>query len=90
VIAEQTFDDGQQTRLLADVAGAVAWSPDVETTLRRVAELMVPRLADWCVIDVLDEKRDREMLGIELVPSGLGRCAGCDAEQHRCVARVRE
>jgi signal transduction histidine kinase len=51
VIADRRFD-AQQTRLLADVAAAVAWSPDAHAALRRVAELIVPRLADWCAIDV--------------------------------------
>jgi signal transduction histidine kinase len=52
VIADRTFDDAQRMRLLADVAGAVAWAPDAEEALRRVAGLVVPRLADWCAVDV--------------------------------------
>jgi signal transduction histidine kinase/DNA-binding response OmpR family regulator len=34
--------------LLADISTLLATSLDYETTLRQVAELMVPRLADWC------------------------------------------
>jgi signal transduction histidine kinase len=32
----------------------VAWSVDSGSTLRRVAALLVPRLADWCIVDVRD------------------------------------
>ncbi|MBV9774733.1 MAG: PAS domain S-box protein [Gemmatimonadetes bacterium] len=42
-------------RFLSDAGRALASSLDYETTLRRVAELAVPRLADLCVIDVLEE-----------------------------------
>ena len=36
---------------------AATWpsSLDYETTLERVAWLAVPALADWCLVDVLDE-----------------------------------
>jgi PAS domain S-box-containing protein len=48
----------RQRRLdfLADASGLLASSLDYETTLRRVAELAVQDLADWCVVDVLDEE----------------------------------
>ncbi len=40
---------------LAEVGQVLASSLDYETTLKRVAELSVPRLADWCIVDMLDE-----------------------------------
>jgi PAS domain S-box-containing protein len=40
---------------LARAAGVTASSSDYETTLRRVAELAVRELADWCLVDVVDE-----------------------------------
>jgi signal transduction histidine kinase len=49
-----SFDKGRGAQLLAEVAGAVAWSGDPATTLPRVAALLVPRLADWCIVDVRD------------------------------------
>ena len=52
--AEHILDDRQRVELLADAAGAVAWSPDPSTALSRVARLAVPRLADWCAVDILD------------------------------------
>jgi signal transduction histidine kinase len=50
----QILDDPQRAQLLADVAGAVAWSSGFVGALRRLAELSVPRLADWCMIDIVD------------------------------------
>jgi signal transduction histidine kinase len=55
VSAEHFLNDRQRVELLADAAGAVAWSPDPTVALSRVARLAVPRLADWCTVDVLDD-----------------------------------
>jgi signal transduction histidine kinase len=49
-----SFDEGPGAQLLAEVARAVAWSADSARTLPRVAALLVPRLADWCIVDVRD------------------------------------
>ena len=40
---------------LADASAVLATSLDLETTLRRIAALAVPRLADWCVVDMRTE-----------------------------------
>jgi len=55
VSAEHFLDDRQRVELLADAAGAVARSSDPSVALSRVARLAVPRLADWCAVDVLDD-----------------------------------
>ena len=44
-----------ELRLLADAGRELAGSLEWEETLRTVARLAVPRLADWCAIDVLHE-----------------------------------
>jgi PAS domain S-box-containing protein len=41
-------------RFLAEAGEALASSLDYEETLQRVARLVVPDLADWCGVDVLD------------------------------------
>ncbi len=41
--------------LLVEAGAALAGSLDPQTTMREVAKLTVPRLADLCVIDLLDE-----------------------------------
>ncbi|HEY9230806.1 MAG TPA: PAS domain S-box protein, partial [Blastocatellia bacterium] len=40
----------QRARFLAEASAALASSLDYEVTLRRVAELAVPQLADWCAV----------------------------------------
>ena len=42
-------------RFLAEAGQLLASSLDYEQTLERVARMIVPRLADWCGIDMLDE-----------------------------------
>ena len=45
---------------MAEASRVLASSMDYAETLRRVARLAVPRLADWCAIDVLERsRRDR-------------------------------
>jgi PAS domain S-box-containing protein len=51
--AEQ--EAGERVTFLAEAGRLLGSSLDYETTLRRVAALAVPRLADWCAIDMLDE-----------------------------------
>ncbi len=41
---------------LSEVSAALAGSLDVAVTLDTVARLAVPRLADWCFIELLDDK----------------------------------
>jgi signal transduction histidine kinase len=54
VRAEATLNDVQRAEVLAAAAGAMVWSRDSAAAARAVAEAAVPRLADWCAIDVLD------------------------------------
>jgi PAS domain S-box-containing protein len=41
-------------RFLADASRVLAGSLDYQATLRAVAELAVPQIADWCGVDVVD------------------------------------
>jgi PAS domain S-box-containing protein len=45
-------------RFLAEAGEALAGSIDPEATLARVAQFVVPALADWCIVDVLDDDGD--------------------------------
>ncbi|HET6510728.1 MAG TPA: ATP-binding protein, partial [Candidatus Kapabacteria bacterium] len=51
----------ENLRLLAESSEILASSLDYETTLRSVAQLAVPSLADWCTVDMVnaDGKVDR-------------------------------
>jgi PAS domain S-box-containing protein len=59
-----THDDEAVARFLADVGRVLSESLDVETTLRRVASLTVPAIADWCSIELLV---DGELVELALV-----------------------
>lgn len=45
----------RRSRFLAEVSSALATSLDVSTTLTTVAEKVVPMLADYCLVDVVEE-----------------------------------
>ncbi|MFL5681084.1 MAG: PAS domain S-box protein, partial [Chloroflexota bacterium] len=60
VAAVSTFSDVTQAReaaarqtFLADATSLLASSLDYETTIQRLAMLAVPRIADWCAIDLV-------------------------------------
>ncbi|HET9521471.1 MAG TPA: PAS domain S-box protein [Candidatus Limnocylindrales bacterium] len=40
---------------LANATEVLGSSLDYEETIRRITELAVPRMADWCVVDLIDE-----------------------------------
>src|SRR5206468_1241419 len=41
--------------LVAEASEALASSLDYRVTLQAIAQLVVPRLADWCMVDLLAE-----------------------------------
>jgi PAS domain S-box-containing protein len=47
----------ERFRFLAEASAILGSSLDYEATLQTVADLVVPRYADWCVVDVLEEGR---------------------------------
>jgi PAS domain S-box-containing protein len=49
---------------LAKAGAILASSLDYEQTLRNVAELAVPNIADWCAVDLLDEDGDRRTVAV--------------------------
>jgi PAS domain S-box-containing protein len=55
-ITERKRAEARQ-RLLAEASATLAASLDYETTLTNIAQLAVPSLADWCVIDMREEGR---------------------------------
>ncbi|HYH92332.1 MAG TPA: ATP-binding protein [Candidatus Saccharimonadales bacterium] len=48
-------DGDQLARFMAEAGRILGESLDFETTLRRVAALAVPRIADWCAVELLTE-----------------------------------
>jgi PAS domain S-box-containing protein len=49
---------------LAQASTALASSLDYEQTLRNVAELAVPDVADWCAVDLADAEGDRRTVAV--------------------------
>jgi PAS domain S-box-containing protein len=48
-------------RFAAAASRLLAESLDVEVTLQQVADLVVPTLADWCVVDLADKREVRRI-----------------------------
>jgi signal transduction histidine kinase/GAF domain-containing protein len=55
VIARDQISADEGVRFLAEAGQTLARSLDWEETLVQVARLAVPALADWCIVDVLEE-----------------------------------
>ncbi|GGX63352.1 SpoIIE family protein phosphatase [Streptomyces fructofermentans] len=51
----RALSEGERLALLADTTAQLISNVDVHGALRRVVELMLPRLADWAVIDLITE-----------------------------------
>ncbi len=59
-------------RLLADAGAVLAASDEYPETLQALAELLVPRLADWCVVDVVEATGLRRVAIAHPDPVGRG------------------
>ncbi|HEX7004410.1 MAG TPA: ATP-binding protein [Trueperaceae bacterium] len=58
-------DVGERLQFLAEASRILSSSLDYQETLVRVARLAVPRLADWCAVDLLDDAGKLERLAVE-------------------------
>jgi PAS domain S-box-containing protein len=65
-------------RFLADATNLLSSSLDYETTLQRVADLTVPRMATWCSVEIAEEVGHRAVA-----------IAHADPERVQWVKRVR-
>jgi signal transduction histidine kinase/DNA-binding NarL/FixJ family response regulator len=66
VVREITdWEDAEEAdHLLADAGEVLGSSLDTAKTLHGIARLLVPRMAEWCVIDVLDDAGELQTLEI--------------------------
>jgi signal transduction histidine kinase len=62
-------------RLLADAGALLASSLDYVSTLRSLARLAIPTLADWCTVDLLDSAGEIERVAIEHTDARLATAA---------------
>ena len=60
---------------LAEASRLLAASLDYETTLSNVAQLAVPRVADWCAVDLLDDQGAMRRLAVAHVDPEKARLA---------------
>jgi PAS domain S-box-containing protein len=51
-------------RFLSEASKLLAASLDYRTTLRHVAELAVPEIADWCAVDVLGDRGELQQVAL--------------------------
>jgi PAS domain S-box-containing protein len=65
----------QARRLLDQAVRTLSSSLDYEETLQHVARLAVPDLADWCGVDVLDERGDVRQVAVAHVDPARARFA---------------
>jgi PAS domain S-box-containing protein len=54
----------RRSAFLVEASDVLASSLEYEITLASVARLMVPHLADWCAVDILDEDRAIKRLAV--------------------------
>jgi PAS domain S-box-containing protein len=54
----------QRAALLAEVGAVLAGTLQYETTLKTVANMAVPAIADWCAVDIQGEERKLEQLAV--------------------------
>lgn len=54
----------QRLAFLLEASDVITASLDINETLRRIAELVVPRLADWCSIHLLDDQGELRRVGV--------------------------
>ena len=55
----------QRATFLAEAGSLFATTVDYRQALRQVARLSVPKLADWCIVDVLEEDGSLRRLAVE-------------------------
>jgi GAF domain-containing protein len=63
----------EEAELLATSGELFGSSLDVEETLGQIAQLVVPRMADWAAVDVLDEAGAFRRVGVAHVDPGGGQ-----------------
>ena len=56
----------RRQRVLIEAGRVLTESLDYEVTLKNVAKLLVPALADWCVIDLVHAERLEPVMALNM------------------------
>lgn len=70
----------QRLALLAEAGTVFARSLDYRTTLAEVAQLAVPRLADCCIVDVLEPAGLHQLAAVHVEPANVPEIARLERE----------
>jgi PAS domain S-box-containing protein len=75
-VTELLLEDARRT-FLADVTRALVATLDSENTLQTVATLAVPKVADWCAVDVFvdPQERARGLVRVAMAHADAGKVA---------------
>ena len=65
----------EQERFLAEASALLTISLDYQTTLENLVRLVVPRLADWCTVHVVEEDRSISLVAVAHVDPVMVRRA---------------
>ncbi|WP_078888293.1 SpoIIE family protein phosphatase [Streptomyces sclerotialus] len=57
---DEAGESASERRLLADIGEALSSTPNLDEGLQRVCRMLTQRLADWCVVDLLNESDQLE------------------------------
>jgi len=82
---------GQHLMLLGDISTAMTSTLDTDEAVQRFAQLVVPQLADWCLVSVLENGRRRDVGRAHRDPAlteALHRYADLRATTNSSVAPV--
>jgi PAS domain S-box-containing protein len=71
----------EERRFVVEASELLSSSLDYETTLRRVAQLAVPRYADWCAVDLVEDDGAVRRLAVAHVDPAKVRLASELAER---------
>lgn len=67
---------GEALHLLAEAGATLAGSLDYQTTLSRLSRLLVPTLADFCIIDLIDETEGLRRVEVAFADPSRAALAG--------------
>jgi GAF domain-containing protein len=84
---EATKQHGEEQRFLSEVGATLAATLDYSETLQTVARLAVRELADWCVVDLVDNSVNLRRL--KVVHSNPEKARLCEALERMPVDRRR-
>jgi serine phosphatase RsbU (regulator of sigma subunit) len=82
---------GRHLMLLGDISQAMTATSDTDAAVQRFAELVVPLLADWCLVSVVENGRRRDVGRAHADPAmadALHRYADLRATTNRATAPV--